>query len=289
MDNCLNGKELFDYITTKLPVSGQKFGTSLSMNRALAYLKSVKLCDEASPTWASSKRVNKDNVAAVFSGIGANTPNFNTLKAAILEGFHDKKVKNGAKKGHQVLILDEQEGPTINSGRTVDRIALLACALVDPELRSMFTAISAPIETNLRPVFLDLGAVHAALARWTNIAESVMQRRDGYSNPFKSIIVTGHGAVLADIDPAKGVFYSTASTPMGRQFKDLLTSTRKHDIAEKLKLNDSCTSLNLYFHNHLGTQNMLLDGGIHKSGFNSESTELVDAAYLRTGSLRCHK
>ena len=72
---------------------------------------------------------------------------------------------------------------------------------------------------------------------------------------------------------------------MGRQFKDLLTSTRKHDIAEKLKLNDSCASLNLYFHNHPGTQNMLLDGRIHKS----ESTELVDAAYLRTGSLRCHK
>lgn len=80
----------------------------------------------------------------------------------------------------------------------------------------MFTAISAPIETNLRPAFLDLGAVHAALARWTNIAESVMQRRDGYSNPFKSIIVTGHGAVLADIDLSKGVFYPTASTPMGR-------------------------------------------------------------------------
>ena len=117
VDNCLNGKELFDYITTKLPVSGQKFGTSLSMNRALVYLKSVKLCDEASPTWASSKRVNKDNVAAVFSGIGANTPIFNTLKAAVLEGFHVKKEKNGAKKGHQVLILDEQEGPTINLGR----------------------------------------------------------------------------------------------------------------------------------------------------------------------------
>ena len=116
VDNCLNGKELFDCITTKLPVSGQKFGTSLSMNRALVYLKSVKLCDEASPTWASSKRVNKDNVAAVFSGIGANTPIFNTLKAAVLEGFHVKKEKNGAKKGHQVLILEEQEGPVIVPG-----------------------------------------------------------------------------------------------------------------------------------------------------------------------------
>ena len=139
--------------------------------------------------------MNKDNVAAVFSGIGANTPIFNTLKAAVLEGFHVKKEKNGAKKGHQVLILDEQEGPTINSGRTVDRIALLACALVDPELHPKFTAISAPIETNLRPAFLDLGAARAALARWTNIAESVMQRRDGYSNPFKTIIVTGHRSI----------------------------------------------------------------------------------------------
>ena len=133
-------------------------------------------------------------------------------------------------KRHQVLILDEQDGQAVVSGRAVDRYALLACALVDPEVHPMFTAISAPIESNLPPAFLDLGAVHVTLARWTNLVESVMQRRDGYSNPFKSVFVTAHGTVLADIDPAKGVFYSTASTPMGKQFNDLLTAARKSKL-----------------------------------------------------------
>lgn len=224
VENCISGSELFECITTKLPISGQKFGTSLSMNRALVYLKSVKLCVDSTPTWASSRRANKDYVTTIFSGIGANTPTYNSLKSVVLDGFHVKKAKN---KCHQVLILDEVEGPTVISGRAVDRYALLACALVDPELHPMFTAISAPIESNLRPAFLDLGAIHVTLARWTNLAESVMQRRDGYTNPFKSVLITAHGTVLADIDPTKGVFYSTASTPMGRQFKDLLTTARK--------------------------------------------------------------
>lgn len=231
VDSCITGSELLECVTTKLPVSGQKFGTSLSMNRALVYLKSVKLCVEATPTWASSKRTNKDYVATVFSGIGENTPVYNSLKSVVLEGFHVKKEKNAAKnKCHQVLILDEQDGPAVISGRAVDRYALLACALVDPELHPMFTTIFAPIESNLRPAFLDLGAVHVTLARWTDLAELVMQRRDGYSNPFKSVFITAHGTVLADIDRAKGLFYSTASTPMSKQFKDLLTAARKSKL-----------------------------------------------------------
>ena len=150
-------------------MSGQKFGTSLSMNRALVYIKSVKLCVEATPNWASSKRTNKDYVTTVFSGIGANTSVHNSLISVVLKGFYVKKEKN----------LGE---------------------------------------------ILDLGAVHVTLARWTNLAELVMQRRDEYSNPFKSVFITAHGTVLADIDPAKGVFYSTASTPMGKQFEDPLSA-----------------------------------------------------------------
>lgn len=32
---------------------------------------------------------------------------------------------------------------------------------------------------------------------------------------------------------------------------------------------------------------MPLDGRIHKSGYNSESTDIVDQAYLRTGLFYC--
>ena len=136
----------------------------------------------------------------------------------------------------------------------------------------------------MRPAFLDLGAVHVTLARWTNLAESVMQRRDGYTNPFRSVFITAHGTVLADIDPTKGVFYSTASTPMGKQFKDLLTTARKSKLAYIAQLKPIFQICTL---KRLGTQNMLLDGRIHKSGYNSESTDLVDQAYLRTGLLYC--
>jgi hypothetical protein len=41
------------------------------------------------------------------------------------------------------------------------------------------------------------------------------------------VTITGHGNVLDDIDPSKGVFYSSGSTPMGKQLKDLLTCARK--------------------------------------------------------------
>ena len=231
IDAASNGTELFQCIVDKLPISGQKFGTSLSMNRALVYLKSVKLCDELTPTWANCKKVNKDLVATVFGGVVGGSLIFASLKTSVLEGFVVRRV-SAAKivpkaRSHQVLILDEQEVATQRTGRIVDRLALLACALADPEMTPMFTAISAPIEANLRPAFLDLGAIHVTLARLTSIAEMVMSKRDGYTNSFKDVIITGHGAVLADIDPAKGVFYSTASTPMSKQFKDLLTTARE--------------------------------------------------------------
>lgn len=108
--------------------------------------------------------MNKHYVATVFSGIWANA--FSTLKSAVLEGFHVKKEKSVAKvKSRQVLFLDEQEGPSTVSGRFIDKYALLACALVDPELHPMFTAISVPIESNLRPALVDLGAAHVTLVR----------------------------------------------------------------------------------------------------------------------------
>lgn len=285
IDGACNGTELYNYVVEKLPISGQKFGSSLSMNRALSYLKSVKLCEELTPTWANCKKANRDVVAAVFGGVMGDTVIFASLKASVLEGIVVKKVaatKVAAKaRNHQVLILDEQEAVTVNSGRTMDRVALLACALADPEMTPMFTAISAPIEAGVRPAFLDLGAIHVTLARWTAIAEAVMERREGYSNPFKELVITGHGTVLADIDPSKGVFYSTASTSMGKQFKDLMTSSRKTFTHINFVNLSSYRTLKLFTS---GSQNMLLDGRVYKSGYNSNSTDLFDSAYLRTGT-----
>lgn len=98
------------------------------------------------------------------------------------------------KKVPEVLIIDEVEDTTVKSDRLVDRMALLACALVDPYINKLFADISTPI-VSLRPSLLDQGASHAILARWTIITEEIMRRRDGYTNPYKEVTITGHGNV----------------------------------------------------------------------------------------------
>ena len=232
IEDCLCGSDLFICITTRLPSSGSRQGMCITMNRALEYLKGAKLCDDQAPTWANSKKHQKDAVCAVFADISATSLLFASLKSRVLEGFVTKKVagKNAIKKVPEVLILEEVEDTTVKSGRLVDRLALLACALVDPYMTKMFADISAPIEAALRPSFLDSGATHTMLARWTMIAEEIMRRRDGYSNPYKEVFITGNGNVLEGIDPSKGVFYSTASTSMGKMLKDMLTSARKFTV-----------------------------------------------------------
>ena len=173
VDNCSTGQDLYNCVTTQLPISGQKFGTSLSMNRTIVYLKSQKLCDEKCPTWANSKKKCREVIEKVY--VTSSPEILASLKACIHEGFITKKATAAKiKRVHQVLILDDQNEQVSETGKPIDRIALLACALVDPDLLPMFTEISAPIDVALRPAFLDLGAIHVTLAKWTRIAEAII-------------------------------------------------------------------------------------------------------------------
>ena len=255
-----NSSDLYNYIVQSLPVSGQRFGASLSMNRAIAFLKSERYLDEKFPTWASCKRDNKENVATSFALVLADTGHFRTL--GFLEGFLPEKAPV-KKVCHQHLILDEvDETPLVQqAGRPVDRIALLACALADPELTSKFTELSAPVDAALRPAMLDQGAAHVSLARWTILAEEINGKRESYTNLFSNIEIKGHGKVLESIVPSNGIFYSTSSLPMGKQFKSLLTKMRN--------------------------ANMLLKERVNKSGDNSAEEELIECAYIRTGKKCC--
>ena len=253
-----NSSDLYVYVTQSLPVSGQRFGASLSMNRAIAFLKSEKYLDDKFPTWASCKRDNKENVAASFALVPADTGHFRSLKKAVLEGFAPKKIAV-KKVCHQPLILEEVDETSLvqQAGRPVDRIALLACALADPDFTAKFTALSAPVDAALRPAMLDQGAAHVSLARWTILAEGINAKRESYTNLFLTLEVKGHGKVLENIVPANGIFYSTPSLPMGKQLKSLLTKMRN--------------------------ANMLLNERVNKSGDNSAEDELIECAYLRTG------
>jgi hypothetical protein len=56
-----------------------------------------------------------------------------------------------AKKNvHETLLLDEVDEIALiqQGGRSVDRTALLACALADPSFIPMFTELAAPVHRN---------------------------------------------------------------------------------------------------------------------------------------------
>lgn len=253
----LNGSELFSYCTEKLPITGQKFGISLSMNRALSFLKGLGL-DEKTPTWANCKKGQKDIIKTKFDEFVEGHDKFKALRSSILEGFTDKK-NCGKKIAYQALIIDEVDETSLVSqeGKSVDRTALLAYALADPHFTPVFTELVAPIDAAFRPAFLDHGAAHLTVARWSAVAQSINLRRAMYSNTYADLDVKDHGCVLGSIDPALGKFTTTASLPMGKQLQQLLTKMRN--------------------------QLMLLNQRVFKSGDNSSDEELIASAFVRTG------
>ena len=179
IEKCSDGPELYQFIVEKLPVCGQKFGSSLSMNRALTALKVAKLIDDKHPTWASCKKSQKDAVELVFGGLLAGSSTFISLKTSVLEGFVVKKIQGKVMKArvHQTLILEDQADSTNLSGRSVDRIALLACALVDPELNHMFTTLASPVDAAVRPAFF-VRKRRRVLTQETNLPLTVLLSSD---------------------------------------------------------------------------------------------------------------
>ena len=77
-----------------------------------------------------------------------------------------KKIQGKVMKArvHQTLILEDQADSTNLSRKSVDRIAFLACALVDPELNYIFTTMASPVDAAVRQASPDQGAVHVTLA-----------------------------------------------------------------------------------------------------------------------------
>ena len=72
-----------------------------------------------------------------------------------------------------------------------------------------------------------------------------MARREGYFNPFRETVNTKHGKVLFDVNPSKGVIHTTTSIPMGKQYKDLLTTLRKFSESASYELFHYTHSLTL--------------------------------------------
>jgi hypothetical protein len=117
-----------------------KFGVSLSMNRAIAYLKNSKIIDDKTPTCANCKKNHVEILSSNFDDFLENSANFKVLRNAILEGFVTKKMV--AKKNvHETLLLwfsklDEA---------LIERL----CWHVLWQILLMFTELAAPIEAPL--------------------------------------------------------------------------------------------------------------------------------------------
>ena len=83
----------------------------------------------------------------------------------------------------------------------MDRIGLLAMAIVDPELHPQFAALAAPVEVSARPVVLDNNAKARKKALYRTLAETVMQRRAQCTNNFVDFAGDQFGCVVKDVRP----------------------------------------------------------------------------------------
>ena len=135
-----------------------------------------------------------------------------TLKKRIFEGFDTQTQQTAAG------IQDAQVGDIANE-TLMDRISLLAMAIVDPVLHPQFAALAAPVDVSAR---LDNNAKARKRVLYRTLAETVMYRRAQYANTFVDFAVDQFGCVVKDIRPEFGVFHATPTTCAGELFQALM-------------------------------------------------------------------
>jgi hypothetical protein len=163
-----------------------------------------------SKSYAQMTAEAKNSLKDIFKNVEDSSEKLAKVKEAVLEGFRPAK-----KKSTIAVAAPEPHGCV------KDRKALLAHAIVDPELLNHFQTITAPIDADARPGFLDAGGAAQTKARWTVLAEKIMERCSLYSNLFTDLDIPGFGCVVNSVRPEHGIFCSTDSTPMGVQLKML--------------------------------------------------------------------
>ena len=91
-------------------------------------------------------------------------------------------------------------------------MALLACALVDPDLADRWAESAAPVSAEKRLSAMGRYIVHVINAQWTILAETRMSSRNNYGNPFSDLLVKGpFPGTLAHRSAKSGSTYAQAS------------------------------------------------------------------------------
>ena len=153
----LDGADLFSKICSNFPNSANSYGLALSMNRAIKCLVAAnKLSDGALVGWRRLPKTIKAALQSAFSAVVKESDEWNSLVMVILK--HEKTKKNTKRNSSLLtatstapLPVEVPEEDDTDKNRLVDRVALLACALIDADLLDMWTEISAPIPVSERP------------------------------------------------------------------------------------------------------------------------------------------
>ena len=78
---------------------------------------------------------------------------------------------------------------------------MLACALVDPRFNEQWVDLAAPVSAEKRPAVMDKNIIHVINAKWTVLAEAIMENRLNYENIYYDLKVKG------DIKPCLIIFH----------------------------------------------------------------------------------
>ena len=153
----LDGSDMVAKICDNFPNSANSYGLALSMNRAIKYFVAAnKLGDGAVVGWRRLPKTVKIDLESAFAAVVRDSNEWKSLLTVILKQEKPKKIAKRylslltatAAVAQPVELPEEDEA---DKNRLVDRVALLACALVDAELLDMWTDISAAIPASERP------------------------------------------------------------------------------------------------------------------------------------------
>jgi hypothetical protein len=165
LQKSVDGNDLFVNCLANFPNSCKFFGLTLSMNRAIkSMISQSKLPAEASVGWKKLPPSMKVTLQSNFQSLLKGSKEWNALISILLKFEKPKATKKSFRvpttqplvaNGPPSLLLPavktSAEEDKSEPNRVLDRIALLASALVDPNLLEMWRDIAAPIPACERP------------------------------------------------------------------------------------------------------------------------------------------
>ena len=200
----LTGVELLNNIEKHCPRTGAKFGKTLVINRCVKFFISINKLSKPSFNngWRSTSEESRNTVEELFNCITRDTDEWKALLKALFFGVEIRAPKAQLKRKSPETSHDGAasilEQPL---ARVCDRVALLACALVDPRFNEQWVDLAAPVSAEKRPAVMDKNIIHVINAKWTVLAEAIMENRLNYENIYYDL------KVKDDIKPCLIIFH----------------------------------------------------------------------------------